>query len=322
MNQLSQEFDELKKVISTFSLFGRKVQNISKLKRSFFEKMLNFEQQENIEQAQQYYQYFIRAERLSTQIYTNMHQYFEELNSLTNQTSFISHQEIDEAFDGIQNQIIQECKQLFSSFHVTQEEYSNSIKNFLQILQSQEITSKLLSLTSKEENDIQDIDNPNSDFFKKLKDQREIHQLLLEEELISNKLQVQIKELVNQTITYSNKIIEISKQLQIQFTILVQELRNSPQQFIVERFFTPLKHIIEKHSSIIALSAITLAIVANISALVGIGSIAITAKITTDAFSYSLKGVEALPSLKAIINKSNQVIRDAINKSNEILNTT
>lgn len=321
MNQLFEEFDELKKVISTFSLFGMKVQNISKLKRSFFEKMLNFEQQENIEQAQQYYQYFIRAENLSTQIYTNMYTYFEELNSLTDQTSFISHQEIDEAFDRIQNQIIQECKQLFSLFHITQEEYIKSIKKFLQTIQSQEIISKLLSLTSREEIDIQDIHNPNSDFFKKLKDQREIHQLLLEEELVSNKLQVQIKELINQTMSYSQKIIELSKRLQRQFIQLAQELKNSPQQFIIERFFTPFKHLIQRHSSIIALSAITLAIVANISTLIGIGSIAATAKITTDALSYSLKGVEALPSLKGIINKSNQVIREAINKSNQLLNT-
>ncbi|MCH8520206.1 MAG: hypothetical protein LAT82_05635 [Nanoarchaeota archaeon] len=320
MSEILQEFSSLKKTISSFSLFGRKVQNISKLKKSFFEKILNFEQQENIEQAQQYYSYFIRAEQLSTQIYTNMKQNFQELQIILNQETSITDQEIELISQLIQTQRIQECMQVFSMFHITNEQYTQSIKQFLHaVLVQEDICSKLISLTQREEEDTQDINNASSGFFEKLKDQREIHQLLIQEELVSNQLQVYIKQLINQTTLYSQKIIELSKQLQRQFLSLSQELKTHPQQFIVERFFTPFKQLIEKHSSIIALSAITLGIVANISALAGTGGIAITAKITTDALSYSLKGVEALPSLRNIIEKSNQIINQAVQRSQQMI---
>lgn len=321
MEQLSEELKNLQKTISTFSLFGRKVQNISKLKRSFFEKMIAHQQQENVEQAKLYYSYFIRAEQLSIQIYTNMKQNFEELNSLINQNSMVQREEIEQAFQGIESQPILNCKQTFTLFHVTQEQHIQALRQFLHsVLKEEDICSKLLSLTNKEEEDVQDINNSSSDFFKKLEDQKEIHQLLSQEELVSNRLQALIKSLVAQTTSFSQKIIELSKQLQQQFINLSREFRSSPQHFVIERFFTPFTHLIEKHASVIALSAITLGIIANISALAGIGGVAMTARTTMYFLSHTLEGVEALPSVQSIAHKSTQIIQQAIQKSHNMLN--
>lgn len=309
---LSSQMQELQNIQKSFKLFSQKTQSLSKLKISFFERMKSAEDEENIEEAHQYFSHLIRTTHLSERIYEKIE---TELSQYENYLTTIS---MEEELSS-QKSIINVHFNLLLSTIIS---FLNELKTTIQTLQYKNHSiTKLKQIIHQEKTLLERIDHQPDTFFTELHIQKELHELYLQESNISNVVISTIKELEKKTTSYAQKIKSSVQQLNASLTISIKQINQRPLQTIVAPFETVGKKL-EKNASIFAATIFGLSIVSNISALVGVGAVAIVCKDLILLMAEIGEPLQAIPSIKKGYGNFKQMIENSVSKALQSIQAT
>lgn len=310
---IEEELKNLDSKRNKLSIFHKKSETISRLKLSFFKKMKAAEEAEDIIEAKKYYSYLIRTMNLSDKVYSRM---YEEIKNFMNSYSFesFSKNEIDDITQNFDFESFRNFKINFLNLHITIEQYQKALSSFFYEYKDPQnnLITKINGIIEQQKEFFNDIEDYHSDFFKKLQDQKVLHTLLEEEKEISDQFLRKIEFVEQQTTTFSKYLVDKLKNFQISIQIMIKEVKNNPKLAVTFPFHK-IEHLFEKHASIIALTIIGLGVIANLSTLAGIGTIAVVARTTMGLLSHTMEGIEALPSLETMAHKSKNLITSTIN---------
>ena len=304
----------------TLGIFKKKTESLSRLKIDFFEKMQKFESEENIEKASNYFSYFKRAAILSFEIYEKTLKELQNYETIS--ITSLTEEEIEalKIFDPEQKFIALEVNGINYINLLKQTTYQLSKENNSPLLELKQILAYQKDLLNKIENPQSEQNLHYNPLFKELEFQKEMHEYLKKEQMLSKNIISIIDNLNKQTITFSQNIQKQIKETNAILSNIANQMRNHPFETITKPIEI-LGEFLERNASIFAAVTLGLALTSVLATFAGSTVIVGICHSTILVMAEYGEGAQAFPALKRGFLKAKEKMQLSMQNALQSLNS-